>query len=400
MDDVVMIDGVSYYTTSPGGMDYENPYFRTDSGLYSVVESIFQDSMRREGTFVEDYWTGQKYKCFFRKNKDTNQTNDNVTIFYPVDSGIEPGAIITKHGKRYLVLNQESIENRVYHRSDGINSDIMLNTYDRDTMQEISIPCFAYDLTGTAPDRSDMMSVIAGNTELMTGDNQVSRLLKVNQEFYAMGNWYSIVSVNFKTGICRVEATTIQGPSKQMVYDLKINLNESYTQGDTVKLRADASVDEGPIANPTLVWSSSDPAVATITEGGDVLFVGIGTCGISCYWKEHDITRTVFVQVVAVPVDLKCEIIGNNTMPESTTANYSAVFYLADGTTKDTTVAPVWSLDVPSDIADLVKITAQSGNTVSLKASNGTRGKSFALVLTDESGQYHATKTIQIKSWL
>lgn len=70
MDDVVMIDGVPYYRASPNGMDYENPYFRTDSGLYSVVESIFQDSMRREGTFVEDYWTGKTYRCFFRKNKD------------------------------------------------------------------------------------------------------------------------------------------------------------------------------------------------------------------------------------------------------------------------------------------------------------------------------------------
>lgn len=331
----------------------------------------------------------------------TNQTNDNVTIFYPVDSGIEPGSIIIKHGKRYLVLNQESIENRVYHRSDGINSDIMLNTYDKETMQEISIPCFAYDLTGTAPDRSDMMAVIAGNTELMTGDCPMSRLLKINQEFKAMGDqWYSIVSTNYKTGICRIEATKIQGPSKPMVYDLKINLDESYTQGDTIKLKADASVDDSPIANPTLTWSSSEPAVVTVTEDGNALFAGVGTCGISCYWKEHDITKTVFVQVVSVPVDLKCEITGNSTMPESTTVNYTATFYQADGTTKDTTIIPVWSLDVPSDIANLVKITTQSGNTVSLRASSGTRGKSFALVLTDESGQYHTTKTIQIKSWL
>lgn len=67
MDDRVVINGVTY---SGANMDYENPYFRTDSGLYSVVESIFHDTMRREGTFVTDYWTGEKYQCFFRRNKD------------------------------------------------------------------------------------------------------------------------------------------------------------------------------------------------------------------------------------------------------------------------------------------------------------------------------------------
>ena len=60
---------------------------------------------------------------------------------------MHPGAIITHYDKRFLILNEESVENRIYHRSDGINSDIMLTTYSKETMQEISIPVFAYDLT-------------------------------------------------------------------------------------------------------------------------------------------------------------------------------------------------------------------------------------------------------------
>lgn len=71
MDDRVVINGKTY---SGGNMDYENPYFRTDSGLYSVVESIFYETMHREGTVVKDYWTDEEYRCFFRRNKDTNQT--------------------------------------------------------------------------------------------------------------------------------------------------------------------------------------------------------------------------------------------------------------------------------------------------------------------------------------
>lgn len=400
MDDRVVINGVTY---SGGNMNYENPYFRTDSGLYSVVESIFQDTMRREGTVVKDYWTGEDYQCFFRRNKDTNQTNDNITIFYPVESGIRPGSIIEKYGKLFLVLNQESVENRVYHRSDGINSDIMISTYDKDTMEEINVPAFPYDLTGETPNKSDIMSVIAGNVELMTGDNDMSRKLRVNQEFVEMGNKWKIVAVSFKSGICRITAQIILELSDQPVYALKINVADTYTQGDAVKLTASATVDDSPIANPTLTWTSSDPAIVTVTEGGNALFAGVGTCAISCYWKEHNITETTYVEVISipVPVDWKCEIIGSDTINTNSDGEYIAKFYQADGTSEDFSATPIWSLDVPSAISKSVSISSQSGNTVTVKVASGSSliGNTFGLILTDSSGQYHATKTIRIKSW-
>ena len=70
----VTIDGMTYYGSGWGDKDYPNPYYKTDHGLYSVVESQFYDYLQREGVVVTDYWTGDKYRCFFRKNKDTNQT--------------------------------------------------------------------------------------------------------------------------------------------------------------------------------------------------------------------------------------------------------------------------------------------------------------------------------------
>ena len=401
MDDRVIINGKTY---SAGNMDYENPYFRTDSGLYSVVESIFQDTMRREGTVVKDYWTGEEYQCFFRRNKDTNQTNDNISVYYPIEIGIHPGSLITYYGKTYLVLNQESLENRVYHRSDGLNADEMLSTYNKDTGEEINLPCFAYDLTGETPDKTDTMSIIAGNCELMTGINEMSQKLKPNLEFTAMGNHYKIVAVSYKTGICRVTAQIIVALSDQPVYALKINAAETYTQGDAAKLTASATVNDGPIANPTLTWTSSDPSIVTMTEDGNALFAGVGTCAINCYWKEHNITETIYVEVISVPVqdEWKCEISGSDTINTGSSKEYTAKFYQADGTTEDTSIAPVWSLDVPSSIRKSVSISSQSGKTATIKVASGSAlvGNSFGLLLTDSSGQYHATKTITIKSWL
>ncbi len=392
------IDNTNYY-----GFDYPNPYYKTDHELYSVPESQFLDYIQREGTSVKDYWDDTEYRCFFRRNKDTNQTNDNISIYYPTGNGIQPGSIIKYYDKVYLILNQESLENRVYHRSDGLNADVMLNTYNKDTGFEISIPCFAYDLTGIAPKESDTMSVISGNVELMTGDNEMSRSLKINDEFNAMGNWYSIESINFKTGIARIGASIIQGSSVQPVYALQIKSDETYTQGKSAKLIAIPTINESAITNATLKWSTSNSDIVTITDDGNACFVGIGTCAISCYWEEHNITATIYVEVVAEPVavDLKCEICGEDTMMTGSTEDFIAKFYQTDGKTEDSTITPVWSLDVPSSINKSVTVSVQTGNTITIKVASGSSlvGKSFGINLTNENGQYRATKTVTIKGW-
>lgn len=379
-------------------MGYENPYFRTDSGLYSVVESTFTDSLTREGVYVEDYWTGEKYHCFFRRNKDTNQTNSNISFYYPLDVGIKAGSIVTFYDGNYLVLNQETVENRVYNRSDAINADILISTYNPNIDEEIRFPAFAYDMTGSLVRNGTIMTVTAGDTEFMTGDNEVSRKLAINCEFEALGCYYKIVNTNFKTGICRIQASITQR-HEEFDYELQINAEQTYDQGTSMRMTADTTIDGEPVSNPTLVWSSTDSDIISIDESGNAEFVGAGTCGISCHWIEHDISTIVYVEVVPEAVELTCTITGNDRLYESSTATYTAKFYQPDGMTEDTTVTPVWSLDVPSGITGRVTIESQSGNTVTLKATSNTRGNSVGLNLTDPDGRYSATKTISIVSW-
>ena len=182
-----------------------------------------------------------------------------------------------------------------------------------------------------------------------------------------MGNWYTIVSVNFKTGICRVEVSIIQGASTPREYAVKINAEPAYTQGETAKLTASATLDGNPIVNPTLAWASSNPEVITITEDGTAYFVGVGTCAIICYWKEHDVTDTVQIEVIEVPEPTyECEIDGSDSIYLGITNIYTAKFYQADGVTEDTTIAPIWTLDLPSELKGKVTIASQSGSTISL----------------------------------
>lgn len=396
----VTIDGVTYYGSGSGDKNYPNPYYKTDHGLYSVIESQFNDYLQREGTVVADYWNPeQKYRCFFRRNKDTNQTNDNITIYYHVDVGIEPGSVITHYGKRYLILNQESIENRIYHRSDGINADILIQTYNAKTGEEIVLPAFAYDMTGSLVKNGDIMTISAGDTEFMASDNPVSRKLTINSEFEALGNFYKVVNVNYKTGICRIQASITQR-HEEIEYNLHIADEPTHTQGDAKKLIAVATRNGNVVSNPTLVWSSSNPEIINIDEDGNALFVGIGTCAVSCLWQEHNVVDTAYIEVVAEQTSLRCEIDGPDEMYVGSEETYTAVFYTKDGRTVDTTVTPVWSLDLPKSLVNYVTITKQSGNDIVIKAAYGTQWETFGITLSDGTDRYNATKTIDIISWL
>lgn len=223
----VKIDGKLYSGSIWGGEDYGNPYYKTHHDLYSVVESQFSDYLEREGTTVKDYFTDAEYRCFFRRNADVNQTNSNITIFYPAESGINPGTLIVHNDKVYLVLNQETVENRAYSRSDGINADVMISTYNKSTKEAIRIPAFAYDLIGDSMHKSNTMTTIAGSCELITGDCEMSRKLKTNCEFFAMGNWFKAITVTYKTGIARILSQIILCPGDPIPPEF-IDKNERY----------------------------------------------------------------------------------------------------------------------------------------------------------------------------
>ena len=167
-----------------------------------------------------------------------------------------------------------------------------------------------------------------------------------------------------------------------------------------MNLQANALFGEQPVYNARLKWTSSDPEVVSVTNDGHASFVSEGSCYINCTWIEHNIKANAFVRVVVEPTELVCAITGRDSIASPGSATYTATFYLAEGYTEDTTIAPVWSLSVPDELKSLVSISAQSGNTVTIRVGNGAYGKSIGLELTDEDGLYHAVKTISLMSWI
>lgn len=128
---------------------------------------------------------------------------------------------------------------------------------------------------------------------------------------------------------CGVDITSVGLPASMQL-----------VKGDTTQLTVDFGAKDGAteeaIAKAAeklkLVWSSSDEAVATVDETGNVTAVGAGTADITVAPEDGNISSTCVVQVVVpaegvtAPETLNLEVNGGNTaqlnakaMPEDAT---------------------------------------------------------------------------------
>lgn len=128
---------------------------------------------------------------------------------------------------------------------------------------------------------------------------------------------------------CGVDITSVGLPASMQL-----------VKGDTAQLTVDFGAKDGAteeaIAKAAeklkLVWSSSDEAVATVDETGNVTAVGAGTADITVTLEDGNISSTCVVQVVVpaegvtAPETLNLEVNGENTaqlnakaMPEDAT---------------------------------------------------------------------------------
>lgn len=118
-----------------------------------------------------------------------------------------------------------------------------------------------------------------------------------------------------KTASCLVDVTDYHAESVVLSQTSDINLNK----GENVSLTATVSPDNA--VNKNVTWSSSDPAVATVSQNGEVTAVGGGEATITVTTVDGQKTASVKV-IVNVPVQ-------GVALSESSLAIYEGVPYTA-----------------------------------------------------------------------
>ncbi len=170
---------------------------------------------------------------------------------------------------------------------------------------------------------------------------------------------------------CSHEAT---GPNSQGITDIVMTPDTlNLAIGDTATVQAQPVTASGShVTGQTLFWSTSDPTIATVTQGGKVTGVAVGAVNIDASTAGVSPTHPARVVVVSVPV---AKVI---VAPSSVTMRVGDAFQFTD-TTKDasgnvlTGRTVVWSSSdttiAPVDQAGLV--LAKALGTVTITASSG-----------------------------
>jgi Bacterial Ig-like domain (group 2). len=346
--------------------------------MYDVLTSQFNDALARESKIVTDSTGNTSYTCLFRKNSDKNTSDNRLTIFYPVSEAIAQGQLLKYGGRYFLTLNQKTIENATYQKSDLLETNTGIYTIVRDsssgTGYELNLRAYSEDLTSVGLTGDSTISIVGGNISFITQDDANSRNLAIDATFSALGATWKIINIYYKSGICYIYTERSASSTSNPVYSLAITGGDSVTMEDVAQLVATATITDGSttttILNPTINWTSSDTSLATVSSTGLVTGIAEGNVTVNATWAEHNVSATHGMEVKSnVVITYNVTISGRTTIRTGTGYNFSAVF--TDSSGNVVSLSPVWS-HVVSDasLSSYVTGTVNADGTYRIAAAN------------------------------
>ena len=348
--------------------------------MYNTLFTAFTDTLNREGRIVNDYATNLPYTVIFRRNNDKNSFKNRTTIYYPTTADIKPGQLLCYADDTYIVINKETAENGVYYRSDLLKTNATIIKFDGPT--EYSVPVYAGDVNSAFLNSGEVISVVDGNVEMITTDNDYTSKFKIDDGYYAIGNYWKLNNIFHKDGVLYLYSTVDVYPADSAL-TLTIQADESYKMGSTATLKADAKYGDTIISNARIAWSVDDPAVAAIGSDGTLTCIAQGSVIVTATWVSQNISATKTI-TVDTPDNYALTITADDTYTTADTPTITATAQ-KNGTT-DTTATITWESSDPA-----VATIDGTGKVTFLAAGSVT----FTAIWTEQS--ISATKTITVE---
>lgn len=366
---------------------------------------MFRKSMEREHKTVTVLYSGETFDCFFRKSNDNTNQKDTMIMYYYADAPVNVGTLISFRGKTFLVLNKETTENDIYCKSAIIKTTGRINTH---SLSVLDLPVYSESINNANASVTTHITVIDGNVDLLTEDNEISRQLKVNDLFNEFGRTWKISNLFYIDGICQIVVKVNEDITPVYNYHLEISsfaaLNVAPEDTDTIQ--ATAYINDTEITNATLIYSSSDTNVATIDSEGNISYIADGEVYFTVYWQEQDITeRTSTVTVLSTPIDDSVNIYVQPLDEICFDFPETLSYYAMRGGVRDDSI-PVYfkieNINVTNNYNTYLKkitITDNGNHTIEL-AVNGSvmRGKTFDLVAYNDEYEVESRQNIKVVS--
>lgn len=366
-----------------------------------TLKRQFNNAMKREGKTITSYYKQESFQCLFRKNNDTNSTDEHLTIFYDTSNNIYQGQLLTHKNKHYIVLNQESVENDTYYKSSLLQCNLFLPVISNGV--RLNIPCYAQDLTSPTIINGSVLSTLDGIGMILTESTDIINKISISGDtvYNILGGWFEVINRYVKDNISRISIERTVQPNFTYSLELTSELDTSIV-GESTTLTPIAKIDNIIDSTATIIYESSDNTIATVNNNGLVQFLSAGVVTITATWVEQNKTAVLSLTAKEEVVEENYTFKITTPLPLQLKLGSSKKFTpsLTDSNVIEQPFTAVWSFNYNGMEQSYFTIT-YSGNICTVKVSEDAWDlidKNLTVIATTEDGKYTTSVNVLITS--
>ena len=280
------------------------------SKVLCSTKKQFDYTMNRERIIVTDYFDSNiTYEVFFRRNNRGTNPDGKVKLYYAKETPIQIGTIFVLKGEIYIVTSKDGIESDIFFTSMAVRCDVTFVVKSNGEYKDIPFIVASDKMT---VGYGKIFNVVSGSVVMYTQDNDISRNIKINNEYYAFGGYYKVGSNFFNNGLAYfyLERQTMPQDDYKIVYNgvTSFDIND----GTTYQLSYTVTNNGNVVNNPTITYSSSDETVATVDSNGLMTMLKEGTVDITATYSTVSVTTTMTIANSSTPsVDYTMDIVSS-----------------------------------------------------------------------------------------
>lgn len=257
--------------------------------IKNVNKRQFEETLRKEGFSVYDYYTNTEYKMFFRRMDHSDSTVTKMRAYFSQDTPINRGSVLVFKGETFVVINKDGLESEIYYTAILSRCNVSIGVNGR------IVPCVMS--TPNLTTSGSFIRQIASNVTLFTGDCALVRNISVNNEFIIGGRAWAVQNSLYIDGLYYIllEMTTAS-QDYDVSWDGAFQLDMN--NGTTVQNQFHAKRGNAIDPDAVLTYSSSDTSVATIAADGTITLLTTGSVTFTATWSAHNVSESATISVV------------------------------------------------------------------------------------------------------
>ena len=303
------------------------------SKVLCSTKKQFDYTMNRERIIVTDYFDSNiTYEVFFRRNNRGTNPDGKIKLYYAKETPIQIGTIFVLKGEIYIVTSKDGIESDIFFTSMAIRCDVTFVVKSNGEYKDIPLTVVSDKMT---VNHGSVFNVVSGSVVMYTQDNDISRNIAINNEYYAFGGYYKVGGNFFNNGLAYfyLERQTMPQDNYKITYNgvTSFDIKDSTTYQLSYTVTNNGNV----VKNPTIHYSSSDETIATVDSNGVMTMLKEGTVDITATYSSASTTTTMTISNSSTPsLDYTMEIYASSDTLKvgGSYKTLTVKYYNSDGT--------------------------------------------------------------------